>query len=115
MKCGDIGKAKWRESKDEMEEMFQVPLTSFQLPTAPQRTEGVLVTNGHANPYVEPTIAGWLEEQRATHGRSVEFMHLDKLVDWISKNQLVNELRIALREYGVAQGGAACPNAAVDV
>jgi hypothetical protein len=115
VKCGDLDKAKWRESKDEMEEMFQVPLTSFQLPTAPQRTEGVLVTNGHANPYVEPTIAGWLEEQRATHGRSVEFMHLDKLVDWISKNQLVNELRIALREYGVAQGGAACPNAAVDV
>jgi hypothetical protein len=103
VKCGDLDKAKWRVSKDEMEEMFQVPLTSFQLPATPQRTEGVLVTNGHANMFVEPAISGWLQEQRSTHGRSVEVMHLDTLVDWITKNRLVNELRIALRECGVAQ------------
>jgi hypothetical protein len=28
-KCGDIDKAKWRESKDEMEEIFQVPLETL--------------------------------------------------------------------------------------
>jgi hypothetical protein len=101
VKCGDLDKAKWRESKDEMEEMFQVPLTTFQLSVTPQRTEGVLVTNGHANPFVEPAIAGWLEEQRNTHGRSVNFMHLDTLVDWITKDRLINEPRNALREFGV--------------
>ena len=106
VKCGDIDTAKWRESKDEMEKMFQVPLTSFQFPMVPQRTEGVLITNGHANPYVEPIIDGWLKDQRETHKRLVEFMHLDALVDWITKDHLVNELRAALQEQGVDAGEA---------
>jgi hypothetical protein len=106
VKCGDIDTAKWRESKDEMEKMFQVSLTSFQFPIVPQRTEGVLITNGHANPYVEPIIDGWLKDQRETHKRLVEFMHLDALVDWITKDHLVNELRAALQEQGVDAGQA---------
>lgn len=84
-----------------MEVMFQVPLTSFQLPIVPQKTEGVLVTNGHANAYVEPLIDGWLREQRETHRRVVEFLHLDALVDWITERRLVNELRVNLREQGI--------------
>jgi hypothetical protein len=101
VKCGDIDKPKWRESKDEMEQMFQVPLTSFQLPVIPQQTDGVLVTNGHANAYVEPLIDGWLREQREMHKRKVQFMHLDALVDWIANDRLINELRVALREQGI--------------
>jgi hypothetical protein len=101
VKCGDIDKRKWRESKDEIEEMFLVPLNSFQLPLTPQRIEGVLVTNGHANPYVEPVIDGWLRSQQRDHGRIVEFMHLDRLVDWIVEHRLVNELKGALHEQGV--------------
>jgi hypothetical protein len=101
VKCGDIDKRKWRESKDEMEQMFQVPLASFQLSVVPEQTEGVLVTNGHANPYVEPLIDGWLREQRETHKRVVQFLHLDTLVDWITQHRLVNELRVALREQGI--------------
>jgi hypothetical protein len=101
VKCGDIDKRKWRESKHEIEEMFLVPLNSFQLPVVPQRIEGVLVTNGHANPYVEPVIDGWLHSQREDHGRSVEFMHLDTLVDWIVEHRLVNELKGALQEQGI--------------
>jgi hypothetical protein len=101
VKCGDIDKRKWRESKDEIEEMFLVPLNSFQLPAVPQRVEGVLVTNGHANPYVEPVIDGWLQMQREDHGRFVEFMHLDGLVDWIVEHRLVNELKRALQEQGI--------------
>ena len=89
-----------------METMFQVPLTSFQLPIVPQRIEGALITNGHANPYIEPVIDGWLREQRETHKRLVEFMHLDALVDWITKGRLVNELRAALREHGIGTGEA---------
>jgi hypothetical protein len=106
VKCGDISTPKWRESKDEMEEMFQVPLTSFQLPVVPRKIEGVLITNGHANTYVEPVISGWLREQRETHRRLVEFMHLDALVDWITKDRLVNELQAALRELGIDTWGA---------
>jgi len=101
VKCGDIDKRKWRESKDEIEEIFLVPLNSFQLPVAPQHIEGVLVTNGHANPYVEPVIDGWLRSQQREHGRFVEFMHLDGLVDWIVRHRLVNELKGALQEQGV--------------
>jgi len=86
--------------------MFLVPLNSFQLPLTPQRTEGVLVTNGHANPYVEPVIDGWLKAQRRD-GRVVEFMHLDGLVDWIVEHRLVNELRVGLQEIGVGIDDAA--------
>jgi hypothetical protein len=103
-KCGDITVPKWREGRNEMEEMFQVPLKSLQLPVEPQKIEGFLITNGHANPYVEPIISGWLQEQRQTHQRHVEFMHLDMLVDWINENRLVNELRSALREQGIDIG-----------
>jgi hypothetical protein len=72
-KCGDIDTRKWRESKDELEQIFLVPLHSLQLPVLPQRIEGVLVTNGHANTYVEPVMTGWFDEQRKTHGRHVSF------------------------------------------
>jgi hypothetical protein len=70
------------------------------------RTEGVLVTNGHANLFIEPRIDGWLREQRETHRRIVEFLHLDALVDWVTEHHLVNELRVALREQGIDAGDA---------
>lgn len=105
VKCGDINKKKWRESKDELEETFLVPLSSFQLPVAPDRIETVLVTNGHANPYVEPVMEAWFRDQRKVYDRLVEFMHIDALVDWIVKHRLVNELRAALQEQGIDTGG----------
>jgi hypothetical protein len=93
---------KWRESRGELEEIFLVPLSHFQLPATPQRIEGILVTNGHANPFVEPVMEGWFREQREQRGRHVEFMHLDGLVDWITEYRLVNELREALREERIS-------------
>jgi hypothetical protein len=69
-------------------------------PDTPDRVEAVLVTNGHANPYVEPLMEGWIKQQ-ADHGRKIEFMHLDAFVDWIMDHDLVNELRVALREQGI--------------
>src|SRR5262249_37096819 len=81
VKCGEMNTPKWREARAELEEMFLVPMSEFQLPVSPQRVEGYLVTNGHANPYVEPVMAGWFEQQRRDHGRDVTFLHLDKLVD----------------------------------
>ena len=69
-KCGDIDNKKWRESKDEMEKMFQVPLTSFQLPVAPQRIEGILITNGHAILTLSrSSLAGYRSSARRTNGR----------------------------------------------
>jgi hypothetical protein len=44
---------------------------------------------------------GWFAEQERDHGRSISFMHLDRLVDWIFKSQLVSEFRTALREEGI--------------
>jgi hypothetical protein len=48
--------------KDELEEIFQVLLQSPRLPELPQRMEGVLVTNGHTNPHVEPRMTGWFKD-----------------------------------------------------
>jgi hypothetical protein len=104
VKCGDIDKRKWRESTDELEEMFLVPFSALQLPMSPTRTIGVLVCNGHANPYVEPVMEGWFSQQLEKHGRTIEFHHLDWLVDWITDKRLVNELKKALDEQGVSVG-----------
>ncbi len=106
VKCGNIDKPKWRESKEEIEEMFLVPVGLLQLPAQPARTIGVLICNGHANPYVEPLMESWLREQREKHGREIEFRHLDRLVDWITDHRLVNELRITLAEQGIAIASA---------
>jgi hypothetical protein len=101
VKCGNIDKDKWRESKDGLEEMFLVPLSSLHLPERPNRIEGVLVCNGHANPFVEPVMEAWLRDQRDHHNRAVEFMHLDGLIDWITKDRLVNDFKAALVEQGI--------------
>lgn len=98
VKCGDIDTKKWRESKDELEEMFLVPLESLHLPLEPVRVEGILVTNGHANPFVAPVMDGWFRQQREQLGRVFEFIHLDRLVNWITESRLTGELRVALAE-----------------
>jgi hypothetical protein len=101
IKCGEMNTTKWREARPELEEMFLVPMSEFQLPIPPQRVEGYLVTNGHVNPYVEPVMEGWFEEQQRDHGRDITFIHLDALIDGIFKVRLVNELRAALAEEGI--------------
>ena len=103
VKCGEIDKKKWRESEDELKEMFLVPLESFQLPVVPARVEYLLITNGHANPYVEPVMQAWFREQHEQGHRDVQFMHLDSLVDWITKSKLTSELKIALAEQEIAE------------
>jgi hypothetical protein len=101
VKCGEIDKKKWRQSRDELEEMFQVPLPAFQLAVDPDVREGVLVATGHANPFVEPVINAWFVEQRETLGRQVSFMHLDDLVSWIFRERLISEFKAALSELGI--------------
>ena len=63
--------------------------------------EGILVCNGHANPYVEPVMHGWFAEQERVYGRRFGFVHLDGLVTWITNERLVNVLRAALDELGI--------------
>jgi len=104
VKCGEMNTTKWRETRAELEEMFLVPMSEFQLPVSPERIEGYLVTNGHVNPYAEPVMEGWFEEQQRDHARDIRFIHLDTLVDWIFKVRLVNELRAALAEEGIKPG-----------
>jgi hypothetical protein len=101
-KIGDITRPTWRAAQPELEEIFQVDLSALQLPLEPTVREGVLVFNGHVNPHTEPVVEGWLEEQRRDHGRSYELMNLDALVNWIFSQNLLNELRAALREVGMA-------------
>jgi hypothetical protein len=101
VKAGHISKQNWPSAKQELEEIFQVPMQEVQLPDAPDRVEAVLVFNGHLNPYVEPVVNGWLAEEEQDHNRVVTLMHLDDLVRWIIDDRLVNEFRAALREVGV--------------
>ena len=101
VKAGDITKANWAKARDELAEMFQVDMSSVQLPVEPDRREGVLVFNGHINPYVEPVVEGWIKEQRDDHHRLITIMHLDFIVRWVAENNLVSELRQALAELGI--------------
>jgi hypothetical protein len=101
VKAGDITKQNWPATRQELEEIFQVPLPEVQLPVAPDRIEAVLAFNGHLNTYVEPVVEGWVEEQLRDHGRSVRIEHLDRLVRWVLDERLINELRAALEEFGV--------------
>ena len=100
-KCGDLTKASWRDAQHELEEMFLVPLDSFQAGDPVEAREGILVCNGHPNPYVEPVIAGWIAEQRKVHGWDLRVMHLDDLVRWIVDHRLVNEFRAVTQELGL--------------
>lgn len=100
-KTGDIKKSNWAGSRDQLEEMFQVDMSSLQLPVRPNRREGVLVFNGHIHPYVEPVVEGWIKEQQDDHHRQFTIMHLDSIVRWIAESNLVNELRQALTELSI--------------
>jgi hypothetical protein len=100
-KIGDITVQRWRESRNELEEMYQVPLASFQIGVEVDEREGILICNAHANPHVEPVMAGWFAEQERDHHRQFQFMHLDTLVNWIIDNRLINEFRAVLDELGI--------------
>jgi hypothetical protein len=100
VKCGDISLPKWRESKDELDELLTVPVSAFQLPKPHDAVEGFLVANGHVKPSAEPAMEAWFTERRK-QGHSVEFIHLDGLVQWIFMDRLISEFRVALDEVGI--------------
>ena len=101
VKIGDINAAKWRDSRNELEEMYLVPLASLQIGCEVHEREGILVCNGHANTNVEPVMDGWFAEQKDYHGRQFRFIHLDGLVNRILDDRLVNEFRAVLDELGI--------------
>jgi hypothetical protein len=47
----------------------------------------------------------WIEEQWKAYGRTLEFQHLDRLVEWISDHRLANELKLAFAEHGIDFAG----------
>ncbi len=100
-KCGEMTSAAWREARYQLEEMYQVDLATFQLPTPPDEREGILICNAHANTFVEPAMQGWFDEQERVHGRSFRFMHLDQVVNWIDTQRLYGAFRSACSELGL--------------
>jgi hypothetical protein len=100
VKCGDMTKPKWRDSKEELEEMYTVPISAPEALRSAQRHERVLIYNGHANPHVAPVMDGWLRDQQERK-REFKIIDIDGIVRWIIKDRLVNELRGALRECKV--------------
>jgi hypothetical protein len=101
-KCGDIKKPDWNVIRPQLEEIFQIPLSKLQIPLPVQRQIGILVWNGHAEPHVEPIMEGWKKDQQTAFQREYQFMHLDGIVGYILDKRLVNALREALSEAGVA-------------
>jgi hypothetical protein len=99
-KIGDIDTTKFRTARQELEEMYLVPLPALQVSGEIDEREGVLVFNGHPNTYVEPVMQGWLDEQK-NNGRRFLFMHLDDLVNWIVDNRLITEFRKVLTELEI--------------
>lgn len=100
-KVGDLTVPAWRNATHELEEIFLVPLESIQIQEPVAEREGILVCNGHANPYVEPLIGPWIDEQARAYGRHFKFIHLDDLVNWIVNDRLVNEFRTVATELGL--------------
>jgi hypothetical protein len=101
-KCGDIKKSDWNGIRPQLEEIFQVPLKSFQIPSEVHRRVGILIWNGHADPHVEPVMEAWKNDQWAAFQREYEFMHLDATASYILDSRLVSAFRDALAEEGIA-------------
>jgi hypothetical protein len=106
-KCGDITTRVWREAKDELDEVFDVPLPEFQVRGEVHEREGILICNGHANPHAEPAMLGWFERQARDHGRAYRFMHLDDVAGWIDQQRLYGTFRGACAELGLSTSPAA--------
>jgi hypothetical protein len=100
-KVGDISKANWAEIEAQLEEMFLVPTIEAQLPTTPDDRIGILVLTGHLNPFIEPVVHAWVQEQQRAYGRRFEVMHIDDVVQWIASKNLWNEFREAALELGI--------------
>jgi hypothetical protein len=97
-KCGDIKKRDWNDIRPQLEEIFQVPLETFQIPFPIHRRVGILIWNGHVDPYVEPVMQAWKQDQWTAFQRKYEFMHLDDIVNYILDSRLVSAFREALVE-----------------
>jgi hypothetical protein len=103
VKVGNLKTSMWRSARQELEEMFLVPLSEFVVGGLPEVVHrGILGCNGHPLSTVVPSTEGWFLEQKRDHGRALEFMHLNDIVRWIVRDRLVNEFRAALAEIGVA-------------
>lgn len=100
-KAGDINLSAWHQTSPQLEDMFLVDVPSLQLPSEPDTIEGILIFNGHFNPYAEPVAQGWVEKQARDDHRTFRFMHLDQIVTWITGHGLLSELRKALKELGI--------------
>ncbi len=101
VKVGDISLADWRDIRGQLEEMYLVPVATISVPADPSpRREGILICNGYARPNAQPAMDGWFETQRQQLGRDFQFMGIDAIVQWIEREQLVNEFRVALRDLG---------------
>ena len=102
VKVGELKKAAWKsEVRPQLEEIFQVPFDSPEIPGEIDERVGVLVWNDHIDPYADPLVKGWLKEQRETFGRRYELMHIDSLVSYVADNRLGATLRKALRDEGL--------------
>jgi hypothetical protein len=101
-KCGDIKTPHWNRIRPQLEQIFQIPLDSFQIPLPVHRRVGILVWNGHPDPHVEPVMEAWKNDQWTAFHREYEFMHLDGIVNYILDSRLVSAFREALAEAGIA-------------
>jgi len=98
VKCGNIKTPHWNKIRPQLEQVLQIPLESFQIPSPIHQRVGILVWNGHADAHVEPVMQAWKQDQWTAFQRDYEFMHLDDIVNFILDSRLVAAFREALAE-----------------
>ncbi|MCP4248265.1 MAG: hypothetical protein GY778_14560 [bacterium] len=99
VKVGMVKKAAWKSDvRLQLEEIFQVPFDSPEIPGKIDERIGVLAWNEHIHSYADPLVKGWLQEQRDTFGRRFELMGIDRLVNYVTENGFGGTLRKSLRD-----------------
>ena len=101
-KIGPISGTNWEKVRTQIEAIFLVDIDTLQLGGPIDSREAIVVCNGHLTPYYDGFIGAWCREQLRARGWTIAFMHIDGLVNWIVDSQLLNELRAACKELGVA-------------
>ena len=77
------------------------PCLSFRFTGPLIAKRGILVCNGHAKSHVEPVMLRWFARKNRGKKNRYRFMHLDDLVQWVMRDKLIGEFRMALSELGL--------------
>jgi hypothetical protein len=81
--------------------MYLVPLPEIAVPVEPDPgRERILICNGHTRAHTQPAMDGWFGSRRQQLGRDFQFIGMDATAQWLQRDRLVNEFRVAPCDLG---------------